>query len=201
MMHKDGLVLGKEAMDFLRAYGIPSVKTSVVKQGALSSLKPPFVLKAISPKIVHKAKSRAVEIIYDKGKAASAYSRMEKMGTVIVQPFSPGFELIIGIKRDPVFGHVILFGMGGGYVEAMGDVGFRAVPITRKDALSLIMGTKAYSLLDSKREKPDLSVLQDALMKVSRMALENPWIEELDINPFIFDGKRGWAVDARILRK
>lgn len=198
-MSQKSIILGKEAIDFLSAYGIPVIKTTPLTRKDLPALSPPLVLKAVSPKIIHKAKHKAVEIAYTKSAILSAYSRLSRLGGVIAQPYSPGFELIMGIKRDELFGHVLLFGTGGTHVEAINDVAFRSVPITRKDALELVRDTRAYRLLAHGGRRPDLSVLRDALMKLNRMALENPGIDELDINPFILDGEKGWAVDARIV--
>jgi hypothetical protein len=199
-MSQKSMMLGKEAIDFLARYGIPTVKTTLLRERDLPKLSPPLVLKAVSPKIIHKAKQGAVEIAYTRPAIRQAYLRLKKLGGVIAQPYSPGFELIMGIKRDELFGHVLLFGSGGTRVEAMNDVAFRSVPITRKDAIGLITDTQAYKVLSHGGKKPGFPILQDALMGLNRMALENPGIDELDVNPFIFDGEKGWAVDARIVK-
>jgi acetyltransferase len=111
-----------------------------------------------------------------------------------------GRELMIGIMRDPVFGPVISFGSGGTNVEVMGDTAIALPPLNRQLARDLIERTKAAKLLGDFRHMPavDMELLIDILLRVSTMACELPWIQEMDINPLIMDEKEVVAVDARI---
>jgi len=194
------IMLGQEAFSLLKKYNIPVVKTiSISTIAHVKKLKPPFVLKVISPKHIHKTKTGAIKFIYNKEDAVRSFRKLKNMGDVIAQPLIKGPEFIIGVKRDRTFGHVIMFGLGGIYVEVFGDVSFRAVPITRKDAYHMITSTRAYKLL-SLHKKPNIEPLISVLMAVNKMVMQHPDINELDINPFIFDGKKGKVVDVRIIK-
>jgi acetyltransferase len=109
-------------------------------------------------------------------------------------------ELMIGIVRDPVFGPVISFGSGGTNVEIMKDSAISLPPLNRRLAHDLIDRTKAAKMLASFRSKPaaNMELLVDILLRVSNMACELPWIQEMDINPLMVDDKGAVAVDARI---
>jgi acetyltransferase len=111
-----------------------------------------------------------------------------------------GRELLIGNVRDPVFGPVISFGSGGTTVEVMGDSAIALPPLNRRLASDLIDRTKAAKLLDQFRHMPSANreSLIDVLLRVSTMACELPWIQEMDINPLIVDDQDAVAVDARI---
>ncbi|MCG7917575.1 MAG: GNAT family N-acetyltransferase, partial [Candidatus Thiodiazotropha taylori] len=111
-----------------------------------------------------------------------------------------GRELLIGIVRDPVFGPVISFGSGGTTVEVMGDSAIALPPLNRRLASDLIDRTKASKMLDQFRHMPaaNREALVDVLLRVSSMACELPWIQEMDINPLILDDQGAVAVDARI---
>jgi len=111
-----------------------------------------------------------------------------------------GRELLIGIVRDPVFGPVISFGSGGTTVEVMGDSAIALPPLNRRLASDLINRTKAAKMLERFRHMPpaNCEALIDVLLRVSTMACELPWIQEMDINPLMLDDEGAIAVDARI---
>ena len=121
-------------------------------------------------------------------------------GKIMAQEFVHGRELIIGIKKDPVFGHAIMFGIGGTLVEVLHDVSFRICPITSSDAQSMIDELKYKKLLmDFRGEKPvNLRLIKNILVKTSKLPLRNKKISELDINPLIANDKTVKIVDARI---
>jgi acetyltransferase len=111
-----------------------------------------------------------------------------------------GRELMIGIKRDPIFGPVIVFGSGGTNVEIVGDTAIALPPLNRRLAADLVARTRISRMLAKFRHMPaaDTEMLIDVLLCVSNMACELPWIQEMDINPLIVDDKAAVAVDARI---
>ena len=112
-----------------------------------------------------------------------------------------GVETVIGTKRDPMFGPVVMFGLGGVYVEVLKDVTLRLAPVDRATALEMIRGIKGFPLLAGARGKPpaDLDALADALVAMSRFAAAHPEVASAEINPFIALPQGGVAVDALIL--
>jgi acyl-CoA synthetase (NDP forming) len=114
-----------------------------------------------------------------------------------------GVETVIGTKRDPVFGPVVLFGLGGVYVEVLKDVTLRLAPVDRAGALAMIRGIKGYPLLAGARGRPeaDLDALADALVAMSRFAAAHPQAASAEINPFIALPNGGVAVDALIVKE
>jgi acyl-CoA synthetase (NDP forming) len=112
-----------------------------------------------------------------------------------------GIEIIIGMTKDPQFGPVLMFGLGGIMVEVLKDVAFRTVPLDRDDASNMIKGIKGYKILQGSRgqEPADTGYLEDMLVKLSEFILKTPEIKELDMNP-VFAYKDGAVVaDARIV--
>ena len=107
----------------------------------------------------------------------------------------------MGVTRDPQFGHVMMFGLGGVFVEILKDVSFRVLPITRSDALDMIKEIKGYPLLKGYRgkEATDIEAIVDILLKTSRMISENPRIKEMDLNPIRVYAKGAKVVDARVI--
>ncbi|MEM3952160.1 MAG: acetate--CoA ligase family protein, partial [Nitrososphaerota archaeon] len=127
-------------------------------------------------------------------------------GVTVQEMVKNGVEVIFGAKKDPIFGPVIMFGLGGIYVEAYKDVSFRLAPIRELSAYHMIEEIRASQILKGYRGKPprDIDALAEGLMRLSQLVVEHPEIEELDINPVIaFEKGKGYkAVDARIvLRK
>ncbi len=112
-------------------------------------------------------------------------------------------EIILGIKRDPSFGPVLMFGLGGIFVEVFKDVSFGVAPLSREEALYMIEQTRAYQILKGIRGRParDIESIVDALQRLGQLALDFPEIEELDINPlFVLDKGKGSVIgDARMI--
>jgi acetyl-CoA synthetase (ADP-forming) len=113
----------------------------------------------------------------------------------------PGTEVIVGTTKDPQFGPVIMFGLGGIFVEVLKDVSFRIVPINQRDAQEMIQETKGYPLLQGYRgkEPANIPVLVEMILKVSKFVEENPQIKELELNPIFAYSDGAVAVDARII--
>ena len=169
----------------------------------------PVMLKLISPQALHKTEVKGIRKIECEEELvkefndliATAKKRKLQLEGILVQEHVKGVETIIGLKNDPTFGHVILFGIGGVFVELLKDVSFRVCPITPQDAEEMINELKAKKLLFGFRgEKPvNMKLLKNTLVTASKIPEKHPQIEELDINPFIINDKTGKVADARII--
>ncbi len=203
----------------MKKFRIPFVKqflTKTEEHAVLHAKKIgfPVVLKISSPDIIHKTDVGGVAIdIGNEEELRDAYRKMiknvrrkkprAKINGIIVQEMVPrdSRELIIGGRRDPQFGPVIMFGLGGVWVEALKDVSFRLIPIDRNDAKNMIKDIRGYSVLQGMRgQKPvNFKLLEDIMLKVSKMVWKDKKIQELDINPLFINDKKAIAVDARIV--
>jgi len=173
----------------------------------------PVVLKVSSEDITHKSDSGGVKInlpdcisvekAHDAIMAScSAYAPGAKIEGVSVQPMArKGIEVIMGMTRDASFGPVIMFGLGGIFVEILKDVAFRIVPLEQKDAEEMISEIKGRKLLEGYRgqEPADVACLQQMLVKLSDFVHATPGIEEIDMNPVIAYRNDAVVVDARIV--
>jgi acyl-CoA synthetase (NDP forming) len=187
------------------------VNIPVAKHSVASSLKDvgrfakqfgfPVVLKLVSPKVIHKTEAGGVRTAHNPGELKEIASRFLEEGKVLVQEHCSGVELFLGIKNDPSFGHVLLAGIGGIYVEVYRDVAFRVCPVNAREAEQMLDELKGKVLLSGVRgQKPvNRRALVDAMVKLSMLPEKLPNIEELDINPFFINDKEGKAVDARLV--
>ena len=162
----------------------------------------PCVLKVLSDKISHKTEVNGVRIVHDEKELVSAAKDLEKMGDILVQEYVKGIEVFLGLKYDDTFGHVVLAGLGGIFVEILKDISFRVCPVTQKDAKEMIEDLKGKALLRGARGKTvdELAVI-DAIVELSHLPKKYPNILELDINPFMVAAKGGKVVDARVVLK
>ncbi|MFY9114109.1 MAG: acetate--CoA ligase family protein [Dethiobacteria bacterium] len=212
-----------QAASVLRAYGIdiPEADLAFSSTEAMriaDRLGYPVVLKIQSPDILHKTDVGGLAVnLNGSEEVEEAYRRISSTvgkkapgvkleGMLVQKMLPPGREVIVGVKQDAVFGPVIMFGVGGIFVEVLEDVSFKVAPLTRDDATDMIREIRGYPLLAGTRgEQPsDLAALEDILLKISRLALElKDEIEEMDINPLlVFNAGEGVAaVDALITRK
>ena len=167
----------------------------------------PVVLKILSPDVVHKTDEGGVKLNLTSDRAVRAAYRDivdtfkdHPMAGVSVQTMAkPGIEAIIGVTRDPSFGPVLMFGLGGVFVEVLKDVTFRVLPITENDAAEMIKEIKGYAILKGHRgQAVDLSALIKLIHGISRMVTEYPEIRELDLNPVFLYPSGYMTVDARI---
>ena len=173
----------------------------------------PVVLKVSSVDISHKSDAGGVKVnLRNQEEVAQAYEAImascraykadARIEGVSVQPMArPGTEIIIGMIKDPSFGPVLMFGMGGVLVEVLQDVAFRIVPIDRQDAAEMMAEIQGKKLLTGYRgkEPADQQALQEVLVKLSDFVEATPGIEEIDMNP-VFAYREGVAVvDARII--
>lgn len=213
-----GWLLEPEAKELCRHYGLNIGEWRVVNSAegvkdAAKELGYPLVMKIVSPDVLHKSDVGGVILnIRSEEEALGAYKKIKEVAErggyrldgVLIERMAPeGVETIIGAKRDPQFGPVLMFGLGGVFVEVFKDVSFRVAPISKDDAIEMISELKAYPILRGIRgRKPsDIQSVSDALLKVSKIMLEIPQITEVDLNPTIVyeDGYK--IVDARILMK
>ncbi|MBI4159102.1 acetate--CoA ligase family protein [Candidatus Woesearchaeota archaeon] len=199
---------------FIKKFGVKVTKsylTKGIKEALALSRKVnfPLVVKIISQDILHKTDAGGVIKCSNKEDLIQAYYKIlsiikEKKASlegILIQEYITGNEIIIGIKKDPTFGHIILFGLGGVYTEVLKDVSLRVCPINKKEALRMINEIKNIKILEGyRKQKPvDKNVLSALLMKISQIPLKNKGIAELDINPLIANGKSIIAVDARMI--
>jgi acyl-CoA synthetase (NDP forming) len=161
----------------------------------------PCVLKLVSPKVVHKTEEGGVKIVHDPSELRDAANSFLKKGKVLVQEKCEGVELFLGIKNDPSFGHVLLAGIGGIFVEVYKDISFRVCPISKKDAEQMLDELKGKKLLEGIRGmKPvNRKALVDAMVSLSHLPKKIKGLEELDVNPLFANEKEVVAVDARIV--
>jgi acetyltransferase len=208
-----------EAKEILRAYefnildgGLARTAEEAVE--VAQRIGYPVVLKISSPDIIHKsdfggvrinlANAEQVRDAFDlmmlrvQRRAPNAFIRgayVEKMG-------NKGREVILGMTRDPQFGPMLMFGLGGIFVEVMKDVTFHLAPITQDEAMQMLMGTRSWALLKGARGQApvDLQAIAGALQRISQLATDYPQIQELDINPFIVGevGTEAYVADARM---
>ena len=167
----------------------------------------PVVLKIASPDVVHKSDSGGVrlnlrhpeEVRKAYREILGAYRFQHVIGVSVQRMAAPGLEAIIGVTRDPNFGPVLMFGLGGIFVEVLKDVTFRVLPVTERDVEEMIREIKGYPLLKGHRGKSaDLESLQRLLLQVSALVTTFPEIRELDLNPVFLYEKGCTVVDARM---
>jgi len=163
----------------------------------------PVVLKLVSPEVIHKTEANGVQIAHNMDDLKKISATFLKRGKVLIQEHCTGVEMFLGIKNDPTFGHVLLTGIGGIFVEVFKDVAFRVCPITVKDAEQMLDELKGKALLKGVRgQKPvNQKELVDAMVSISKLPKKIPKLEELDVNPFFINDKEGKAADARIVLK
>lgn len=214
MMHK---LSYDQTEKLLQRFRIPHVSQGLAKteKEAIQKAKKfgfPVVMKVSSPQIIHKTESGGIILnVQNEGEVSAAYKKISKnvkasqgkatIEGIIVQKQIQGKEVIIGSKIDPSFGPVIMFGLGGIFVEVLQDVAFRLVPIEKKDAEEMIREIKGYPVLAGIRgEKPvNIKKIEELLLAISSLVQKNPSIKELDINPVLVNEKEALPVDVRII--
>jgi len=217
---KRTFLLAHEASNVMEACGIYMPRSSIVKSidsaiEAAQSIGYPVVMKVVSKDIIHKSDAGGVALDLDnKEEVIDAYQAIIRNcrnydqnaqieGVEVVEMVRKGIETIIGARRDRSFGPVIMFGMGGIYVEVLKDVSFRALPLDRREILRMVKETKAYPLLLGVRgeSKKDIETVMETIIKLGTLIMRCPSISDIEINPLmVYDqGKGAKAVDVRIL--
>jgi acyl-CoA synthetase (NDP forming)/GNAT superfamily N-acetyltransferase len=201
-----------QTAELLACYGIPLVSTRPVtsEEAAVTAavqLGSPVVLKADVPGLVHKTDAGAVQLdLHGPDEVRAGYRALaERFGTrmtaALIQPMvTGGTEVIIGVVQEPVFGPLVVFGLGGVATDVLGDRSARLTPLTDTDAAALVRSIRAAPLLLGHRgtQAVDLAALQDILMRVSRLADDVPQVAELDLNPVIARAGGAHVVDTRV---
>ena len=214
-----GFMSESDSKEILASYGLPVIRTETANTEAEATeigkeLGYPLVMKLHSPDITHKTDAggvcldlRSQEDVRHAYRnilqSARKYQPRARINGVTIQPFfsNPDYEILIGAKRDPNFGPVILFGMGGIFTEVLKDRALGLPPMNRLLAHRLMQETKAYSLLKGyrNRQPADLEQLEEMIIRLSQILIDLPDISELDMNPVLIKNGRAVAVDARIL--
>ena len=213
-------LLEEEGYEVLEAYGFPTPKSILCTteqecMSAATQIGYPLVMKIVSPDIIHKSDAGGVKVgikTDDELKNsfrtitenALKYKSDAKIKGVLVQEMvKSAKETILGASQDPTFGPVIMFGLGGIYVEVLKDVVFRIVPIDEKEAINMVESIKTIKLLKGVRgeKSSDLKAIADSLQRLSQLVVDFPEIKEFDINPLLVleEGKGARVVDARII--
>jgi 4-hydroxybutyryl-CoA synthetase (ADP-forming) len=213
-------LLEEEGYEVLEAYGFPTPKSILCtrEQECIDAAKQigyPLVMKIVSPDIIHKSDAGGVKVGIKTDdelrnsfrtitENALKYKSDAKIKGVLVQEMvKSAKETILGASRDPTFGPVIMFGLGGIYVEVLKDVVFRIVPINEQEAINMVESIKTIKLLKGVRgeKSSDLKAISDSLQRLSQLVVDFPEIKEFDINPLLVleEGKGARVVDARII--
>lgn len=204
---KNRYILGLEAFDILKAYGIPVVNTIFAKTVeetviAAEEIGYTLVMKVVSPHISHKSDIGGLKLsLRNAAEVKAAYQDImdsiskklpdASLKGIQLQPmFSGGKEVILGMVHDPTFGPMLMFGLGGIYIEILKDIRFAIAPVDEREARDMITGIKTYPLLAGIRgEKPsDIDALVDITLRVSNLVCNFPEIEEFEINQKPYDG-------------
>jgi len=208
-----------EAMNVAEAYGITAPASGLAETADeaveyADRMGYPVVMKIVSPEIMHKtdiggvelnlSNSNMVRIAFDEimRKSRKAQPLAKIYGITVDKMVPRGREMIIGMSRDPQFGPMVMFGLGGIYVNYLKDVAFRLAPMNEREAQHMMEETKSYSLLQGVRgETPaDIDKLREAILRVGHLVWDFPQLKDLDINPiFVYDEGRGVnALDVKI---
>ncbi|MBN1635413.1 MAG: acetate--CoA ligase family protein [Deltaproteobacteria bacterium] len=167
----------------------------------------PVVLKIVSPDMIHKSDSGGVKLdLKNPNDVRNAYNDLihtfyaKQIDGIAVQKMAlPGIEAIVGVTRDPIFEHIIMFGLGGEFVEVLKDVSFRILPVSEADIDTMIKEIQGYALLKRHRGvSVDIPALKELILKISNMVSNYPVIKELDLNPILLYESGNMVVDARI---
>lgn len=202
----------KKAEDFLKDK-LPIAKGKLTKKlkEALEyskKLKFPIVLKLMSDKVLHKSDIGAVKIVSNEDELKIQYNNLLRLAKsmrisrydILIQRAQQGHETIVGAKRDPTFGPIVIFGAGGIYTELIKDTSIRICPVAKEEALKMIDETKFSKILHGYRgEKSNVDSLANIIVKVSNIMMKNKKIQELDLNPVFVNQLRAVVADARII--
>jgi acetyl coenzyme A synthetase (ADP forming)-like protein len=220
----DGHLGPAEAFEVLALYGIPVARWRLAPEAAdddaalralaaaAAAIGYPVALKGVAPDLVHKTEARAVRVeLRDAAELAAAAAAMRRdvaaaghrlTGFLVQEMASGGHEAIFGVTTDPRFGPLLMFGLGGKYVEVFQDVRFGVLPLDAYEAGEMVHGIRGIKLLTGVRGEPgaDLELLREVLLRLARLVTRHPRILEVDVNPFLAAPTRAAAkaVDARI---
>ena len=207
-----------EAQEVLRAYDLPTPKTVLARSSdeavaAAEEIGYPVVLKIASPDISHKSDVGGVKVnLKNAGDVMHAFkditARAQRMrqdayiaGCLVQEMAPPGVkEVIIGFKRDEQFGPMLMFSLGGIYVEIMKDISFKLAPLSRRDAFEIVREIKSYMLLKGLKGEPpvNFAALEEVIVTMSQLALDLPEVWEAEFNPVLVNHERAMVADVRM---
>lgn len=212
----ESLLLGVEALSFLQTEGFPVLKSLLAENEDAAARKAleigfPVALKPSSQDVIHKTETGGIRVsLKDEAEVRQAFREIvgtfnanypEKMlDGVIVQSQGRGLEVIVGMLRDAQFGPVLMFGLGGTFVEAMKDVTFRLIPIETSDAKDMMEELRNYGVLKTPRSGTiDLPAVENLLVRISTFITHHPEVWEMDLNPVFISPHGVQICDARIM--
>jgi acetate---CoA ligase (ADP-forming) len=211
-----------DGTELLKCYGFHVLPTKLAKDDAEAAVIAkditfPVVMKIVSPQILHKSDAAGVIVgLKNQEEVKKAFNKIVDNaakydpnavidGVLIQKMAPPGTETILGMNRYPRFGPLLMFGLGGIYVEAFEDVVFRLAPMGRNEARRMIREIKGFKLFEGFRGRPkaDIEAMEKALVSLSDMVMNHPEISEMDINPLMIheQGKGATVADCRIILK
>jgi acetyl coenzyme A synthetase (ADP forming)-like protein len=220
-MKQGKMVLGElDGNELMRCYGFNTLPMALAKNGdeaakLADSIGYPVVMKIMSPDILHKTDAKGVVVGVEDGTAAAetyetivqnaeVFDPNARIDGVLIQKMAPkGKEIILGLSKDPVFGHAVMFGLGGIFVEVYKDVAFRLSPMGRNVARRMVKSIKGYPILTGVRgDAPsDIEAIEKHIVALKAMADDLPMIKELDLNPlFVHEEGKGTTVADIIIR-
>jgi acetyltransferase len=203
------LLLEPEARELLAAYGVavPAFRVAATAQAAADAARElggRLALKLVAPELLHKSEAGGVLLDVAPEHAADAYRRLAALGhpsaRVLVTPMiTAGLETVVGAFRDPQFGAVVMFGLGGVDVEALDDVTFRLAPLDASEARAMLGEIRAHRLLAAHRGRPprDAEAVVDLIVRVGELMADLESIAELDLNPVFLLERGALVADAR----
>jgi succinyl-CoA synthetase beta subunit len=212
------LLLGVEALSFLQEEGFPVLESLLAHNEDDAAKKAleiglPVTLKPSSPDVIHKTETGGIRVsIKDEAEVRQTFREIvetfasncpgKRLDGVMVQRQGSGLEVIVGMLRDQQFGPVLMFGLGGVFVEAMKDVTFRLIPIETADAKDMMEELKGYNVLRNPRSGSfDLPAVEKLLMGMSTFIAHHPEVQEMDLNPVFVSSHGVQICDARIMAR
>jgi succinyl-CoA synthetase beta subunit len=210
------LLLGVEALSFLQKEGFPVLKGLLAHNEDDAARKAleiglPVTLKPSSPDVIHKTETGGIRVsLRDEAEVRQGFREIvgtftsnyteKRLDGVIVQRQGSGLEVIVGMLRDLQFGPVLMFGLGGIFVEAMKDVTFRLIPIETADAKDMMEELRGYDVLRNPRSGSlDLTAVEKLLVRISTFITHHPEVQEMDLNPVFVSSHGVQICDARIM--
>jgi|WetSurMetagenome_2_1015567.scaffolds.fasta_scaffold19172_2 succinyl-CoA synthetase beta subunit len=210
------LLLGVEALSFLQEEGFPVLKSLLAHNEDDAARKAleiglPVTLKPSSPDVIHKTETGGIRVsLRDEAEVRQAFREIaatfttnypeKRLDGAMVQKQGSGLEVIVGMLRDQQFGPVLMFGLGGVFVETMKDVTFRLIPIETTDAKDMMEELKGYVVLKNPRSGTlDLTAVENLLMDISTFIAYHPEVQEMDLNPVFVSSHGVQICDARIM--
>jgi succinyl-CoA synthetase beta subunit len=212
----ESLLLGVEALSFLQEEGFPVLKSILAVNEDDAARKAleiglPVTLKPSSPDVIHKTETGGIRVsLRDEAEVRQGFREIvgtftsnypeKRLDGVIVQRQGSGLEVIVGMLRDLQFGPVLMFGLGGIFVEAMKDVTFRLIPIETADAKDMMKELRGYDVLRNPRSGSlDLTAVEKLLLRISTFITHHPEVQEMDLNPVFVSSHGVQICDARIM--